>query len=30
MADYQAMRDDPRPLPLFGEALRIASFEPGS
>jgi quinol monooxygenase YgiN len=30
MDDYQAMRDDPRPLPLFGEILKIASFEPGS
>jgi quinol monooxygenase YgiN len=27
--DYQAMRQDPRPLPLFEEALAIAKFEPG-
>ena len=30
MDDYQVMRDDPRPLPIFGEILKIASFEPGS
>ncbi|MFE5322219.1 antibiotic biosynthesis monooxygenase family protein [Paenibacillus sp. NPDC056579] len=29
MEDYQAMRDDPKPLPYFQEALKIASFEPG-
>jgi quinol monooxygenase YgiN len=27
--DYQAMRQDPGPLPLFEEALAIAKFEPG-
>ncbi|WP_129793986.1 antibiotic biosynthesis monooxygenase [Sphingosinicella sp. CPCC 101087] len=27
--DYQAMREDPDPLPLFKEALAIAQFEPG-
>ena len=27
--DYQAMRQDPAPLPLFQEALTIAKFEPG-
>jgi heme-degrading monooxygenase HmoA len=27
--DYQAMRRDPGPMPLFGEALAIAKFEPG-
>ncbi|MFC5451526.1 antibiotic biosynthesis monooxygenase family protein [Paenibacillus aestuarii] len=27
--DYQAMRDDPRPLPYFQEALKIAKFDPG-
>jgi quinol monooxygenase YgiN len=27
--DYQAMRQDPAPLPFFQEALTIASFEPG-
>ncbi|WP_178075111.1 antibiotic biosynthesis monooxygenase family protein [Paenibacillus albus] len=26
---YQAMRDDPRPLPFFQEALTIATFESG-
>ena len=26
---YQAMRQDPAPLPLFQEALTIAKFEPG-
>jgi quinol monooxygenase YgiN len=26
---YQAMRQDPAPLPLFQEALTIATFEPG-
>ena len=25
---YEAMRRDPRPLPLFQEALAIATFEP--
>ena len=27
--DYQTMRQDPGPLPLFEEALAIAKFEPG-
>ncbi|WP_219836853.1 antibiotic biosynthesis monooxygenase [Paenibacillus sp. R14(2021)] len=27
--DYQAMRDDPKPLPYLKEALTIAAFEPG-
>ena len=27
--DYQAMREDPGPLPLFREALTFAKFEPG-
>jgi quinol monooxygenase YgiN len=27
--DYQAMRQDPRPLPFLEEALTIARFEPG-
>jgi quinol monooxygenase YgiN len=27
--DYQAMRNDPRPLPYLQEALKIAKFEPG-
>jgi quinol monooxygenase YgiN len=27
--DYQAMRQDPGPLPLLEEALSIARFEPG-
>lgn len=27
--DYQAMRQDPAPLPFFEEALTIAKFEPG-
>jgi hypothetical protein len=26
--DYDAMRKDPAPLPLFEEALSIAKFEP--
>ncbi len=26
---YQAMRQDPAPLPFFQEALKIAKFEPG-
>lgn len=26
--DYQAMRQDPAPLPFFQEALTIAKFEP--
>jgi quinol monooxygenase YgiN len=30
MADYEAMRKDPRPLPFFEEALSIAKFEPGN
>ncbi len=27
--DYQAMRQDPKPLPFLQEALTIARFEPG-
>lgn len=27
--DYQAMREDPAPLPYLKEALEIAKFEPG-
>ncbi|OZB95391.1 antibiotic biosynthesis monooxygenase family protein [Paenibacillus sp. XY044] len=27
--DYQAMRNDPRPLPYLQEAVKIAKFEPG-
>jgi quinol monooxygenase YgiN len=27
--DYQAMRQDPDPLPFLQEALAIATFEPG-
>ena len=27
--DYQAMRQDPNPLPFLQEALAIARFEPG-
>jgi heme-degrading monooxygenase HmoA len=27
--DYEAMRRDPGPLPLFREALTFAKFEPG-
>jgi quinol monooxygenase YgiN len=27
--DYQAMRQDPRPLPFLQEALAMAKFEPG-
>ncbi|MET0518425.1 MAG: antibiotic biosynthesis monooxygenase family protein [Burkholderiaceae bacterium] len=27
--DYQAMREDPAPLPYLQQALAIASFEPG-
>lgn len=27
--DYQAMRADPDPLPLFKEALTFATFDPG-
>lgn len=29
LEDYEAMRRDPGPLPLFQEALTIATFEPG-
>lgn len=28
-ADYQAMRQDPRPRPFLEEALTFATFEPG-
>ncbi|WP_204787472.1 antibiotic biosynthesis monooxygenase family protein [Paenibacillus oryzisoli] len=27
--DYQAMRNDPRPLPYLQEAMTFATFEPG-
>jgi quinol monooxygenase YgiN len=27
--DYQAMRNDPKPLPYLQEAMTIATFEPG-
>lgn len=27
--DYQAMRRDPGPLPIFQEALTFATFDPG-
>jgi hypothetical protein len=27
--DYEAMRRDPGPLPLFQEALTVATFDPG-
>ncbi|MZQ83059.1 antibiotic biosynthesis monooxygenase [Paenibacillus sp. 5J-6] len=27
---YQAMRNDPKPLPYLQEAMKIATFEPGS
>ena len=27
--EYQAMREDPAPLPFLQEALKIAKFEPG-
>jgi quinol monooxygenase YgiN len=27
--DYQAMRQDPTPLPFLQEALALATFEPG-
>ena len=27
--DYQAMRQDPNPLPFLQEALTIGRFEPG-
>jgi len=27
--EYQAMRQDPVPLPFLQEALKIAKFEPG-
>ena len=30
MADYEAMRKDPRPLPYLEQAMSIARFEPGS
>ena len=29
ISDYQAMRQDPVPLPFLQEALTIAKFEPG-
>lgn len=30
MDDYQAMRNDPGPLPYLQEALKISKFEPNS
>lgn len=30
MAEYEAMRADPRPRSYLEEALRIATFDPGS
>ena len=30
LADYEAMRRDPGPVPYLQEALTIAKFEPGS
>jgi quinol monooxygenase YgiN len=30
LADYEAMRKDPGPLPYLQEALTIAKFEPGT
>jgi quinol monooxygenase YgiN len=30
MADYEAMRADPRPRPYFERALAIATFAPGA
>jgi quinol monooxygenase YgiN len=30
IADYEAMRNDPRPRPYFEQVLSMASFEPGS
>ncbi|OCT13504.1 antibiotic biosynthesis monooxygenase [Paenibacillus pectinilyticus] len=27
--DYQAMRNDPKPIPYLQEAMTIATFEPG-
>ncbi|SFJ76328.1 Antibiotic biosynthesis monooxygenase [Paenibacillus sp. UNC496MF] len=30
MEHYQAMRNDPKPLPYLQEAMTIAKFEPGS
>ncbi|MGG1551337.1 antibiotic biosynthesis monooxygenase family protein [Paenibacillus ferrarius] len=30
MEHYMAMRDDPKPLPYFQEALTIATFDPGT
>jgi Antibiotic biosynthesis monooxygenase len=29
LADYEAMREDPGPVPYLREALTIAKFEPG-
>ena len=29
LEDYEAMRKDPGPVPLFREALAIAQFDPG-
>jgi hypothetical protein len=29
LADYEAMRSDPGPVPYLQEALTIAKFEPG-
>ena len=30
MAEYEAMRKDPRPVPYFEQALAISTFDPGS
>lgn len=30
LAAYEAMRADPEPLPLFQQALALATFEPGT
>jgi hypothetical protein len=30
LADYEAMRKDPGPIPYLEEALTIATFEPGA
>jgi hypothetical protein len=30
MEDYEAMRQNPAPLPYLEEALTIAKFEPGT
>lgn len=30
LQDYEAMRQDPGPLPLFQEALTFSTFDPGT